>query len=297
MATKKFTQYGLIFILVLGVFFFFFLIAAYHAGLHETVGLEYGLLAALMLLVLLFMYRIVIEINEDTISFRLGIGVFRRTYKLSNLISCKPVRNSFLMGFGIRKIADGWLYNVGGLDAIELAFDDRDNVVRIGTNRAKEITELITSLMPNKQPDDEHAETKRSFSIDKEVLFIVAVALIILGNVLYDMRDSKFNLDKDKLEITNSYSKSINYRDIAKMDTIIDIPSIAMKTNGLDASNLLKGYFRLTNDESAYLNLHTHPPYIRLILKTDQYILINMEDANKTRNLYRELATRVSEVK
>ena len=43
------------------------------------------------------------------------IGFFKRTYQINDLTSCASVRCNLLNGFGIRKIANGWLYNISGI--------------------------------------------------------------------------------------------------------------------------------------------------------------------------------------
>ena len=70
-----------------------------------------------------------------------------KSYNLSEIESCKPVKNSFLYGWGFHKIPKGWLYNVSGFNAVELIFKNTGKRIRIGTNKPDEITEIITGLM------------------------------------------------------------------------------------------------------------------------------------------------------
>lgn len=84
-----------------------------------------------------------IRIDKTTISFTFGIGWFGRSYKFSEIQSCKPVRNPWLAGIGIRWMGNGWLYNVSGLKAIELIFKNKKSVVRIGAGIPDEICTLV----------------------------------------------------------------------------------------------------------------------------------------------------------
>ena len=43
------------------------------------------------------------------------------------------MKNKWYYGLGIRKIRKGWLYNIHGLQAVELSYLDSDAVTRIGT--------------------------------------------------------------------------------------------------------------------------------------------------------------------
>jgi hypothetical protein len=71
--------------------------------------------------------------------------MIKREYLLSDIERCTPVRNSAIWGVGIRMIPSGWLYNVSGLDAIEISFKNSRRKVRIGTDRPEEIAREVSS--------------------------------------------------------------------------------------------------------------------------------------------------------
>lgn len=71
--------------------------------------------------------------DNEQLSFYFGIGIIRRKFRYSNLLSIRKVRNKWYWGWGIRWFGRGWLYNVSGLDAVELIFKN-GKVLRIGTN-------------------------------------------------------------------------------------------------------------------------------------------------------------------
>ena len=70
-----------------------------------------------------------------------------KSYKISDIKYCRTVSNSVINGIGIRMLPNGWLYNVSGLKAIELQFKNRKSVIRIGTDKPDEISQLIQSLI------------------------------------------------------------------------------------------------------------------------------------------------------
>ena len=45
----------------------------------------------------------------------------------------KKVRNKWYYGWGIRFMGNVTLYNIHGLDAVELTFKNKESIVRIGT--------------------------------------------------------------------------------------------------------------------------------------------------------------------
>lgn len=44
-------------------------------------------------------------------------------------------------------ISNGWFYNVSELKAVELQFNNRESIIRIGTNKPDEVSQLIQSLI------------------------------------------------------------------------------------------------------------------------------------------------------
>jgi len=63
--------------------------------------------------------------------------------RLAEIQSCRPVRNRWWYGWGIRWIGRRkWLFNVAGLDAVELAMKD-GTIYRIGTDEPQKLSELI----------------------------------------------------------------------------------------------------------------------------------------------------------
>lgn len=76
-----------------------------------------------------------------------GPGLVRRTFPLANISGVRVVRNKWYCGWGIRQLSTGWLYNVSGLDAIELQMAGGE-VHRIGTDRPEELERAIRSALP-----------------------------------------------------------------------------------------------------------------------------------------------------
>ena len=69
------------------------------------------------------------------VSAQFAWGWPRRTIDLAEIVAIRQVRNHWIYGWGIRKVPKGWMYNVGGFDAIELE-RTTGKVFRIGTDEA-----------------------------------------------------------------------------------------------------------------------------------------------------------------
>ena len=82
--------------------------------------------------------------DDGGLSVILGPGLPVKRFAWSEIASCTSVRNSLLAGWGIRYLGDGWMYNVSGLDAVELRLTNGRRY-RIGTAHPKELEAFIRS--------------------------------------------------------------------------------------------------------------------------------------------------------
>ncbi len=83
-----------------------------------------------------------VVIEGDGLEMRFGPGVIRRKFSLKDVESCRAVKNPWYYGWGIRLIPGGWLYNVSGLDAVELKMKN-GRKYRIGTDVPYDLEEAI----------------------------------------------------------------------------------------------------------------------------------------------------------
>ena len=83
-----------------------------------------------------------VEVDHVAIRLRFGLGLIRKAFSLTDVASCRVVRNRWWWGWGIRLIPGGWLYNVSGLDAVELVLKN-GKTFRIGTDEPRQLAEFI----------------------------------------------------------------------------------------------------------------------------------------------------------
>ena len=76
-----------------------------------------------------------VAVNEHHVLWYFGPGLWRYRIELANIKTTQAVRNSFWDGFGIRMRPGFRLYNVSGLDAVELRLKTGD-IRRIGSDDA-----------------------------------------------------------------------------------------------------------------------------------------------------------------
>jgi len=101
------------------------------------------LAAGSILIVALILFRsLTIEIDTSELRCFFGDGFIRRRFSLSEITSAIPVRNKWYYGWGVRLTPSGWMFNVSGLDAVEITLISGKRF-RIGTDKPNKVVEAI----------------------------------------------------------------------------------------------------------------------------------------------------------
>ncbi len=99
------------------------------------------------LAVLVLFYCLTVSCSGSTLEVSFGIGLIRKRFRVDEIVSCRIVRNRWWYGWGIRKLPRGWLFNVSGLDAIEIALKN-GRVYRIGTDEPRRLCDFLSQRVP-----------------------------------------------------------------------------------------------------------------------------------------------------
>ena len=83
-----------------------------------------------------------VVVDEEELRFYFGPGFWTRRIPLDAIEAAEPVRNSVWHGWGIRYTTRGWLYNVSGLDAVELTVRGEGRL-RIGTDEPERLAQAL----------------------------------------------------------------------------------------------------------------------------------------------------------
>ena len=101
-----------------------------------------------------------VTVDDVHLSLRFGLTPFRKRVRLADIASVQAVRNKWYYGWGIRYIGTGWLYNVSGLDAVEIVKNDA-RIVRIGTDEPEALVRALSMVMSVRQTESPAAATPR----------------------------------------------------------------------------------------------------------------------------------------
>lgn len=95
------------------------------------------------LLYLLF-NGLTVSVSQKDIIIKFGYGLIKKRIKREDINHAKIVRNKVIYGWGIRLTPHGWLWNIQGLDAIELSLKN-GKCFRIGTNQPKLLLDALSN--------------------------------------------------------------------------------------------------------------------------------------------------------
>lgn len=114
--------------------------AASMVGLAAVIALRvqsftiFGLMCLVTTLASALFGTLTTTVDETSVSVRFGpVGLIRERIVLADIAHARAVRNSPLAGWGMRYISHGRLWNVWGLDAVELQLTNGTRF-RIGTD-------------------------------------------------------------------------------------------------------------------------------------------------------------------
>ena len=132
--------------IVAGVLFTIVAIAGIVSG--ETPALIVAVVMAVIILPIAIAFsRLTVTVDDSSVQARFGTRWPRLTIDLGDIVAARVVRNRWWYGFGIRWYPGGILWNVWGLDAVELEMQGR-RTYRIGTDDADQLIAALAGRVP-----------------------------------------------------------------------------------------------------------------------------------------------------
>ena len=92
-----------------------------------------------------FFPRLTTEVHAGYVQCTFGLGLVRRRVFLRDISVATVVRSSPFYGWGLRWIPNGWLWNVAGLDAVELQLSSGRRFL-IGTDEPEKLAAAILQM-------------------------------------------------------------------------------------------------------------------------------------------------------
>jgi len=111
--------------------------------LGGTIG--FVVFLAVIALVMLNFSRLTTTIDQEAVRAHFDQGWPKREIPLNEISTVDVVRNKWWYGFGARLTPHGWLYNVWGLDAVEITLVS-GKAFRIGTDRPDDLAATLRKV-------------------------------------------------------------------------------------------------------------------------------------------------------
>jgi hypothetical protein len=105
-----------------------------------------GALVAVVAVMLALFSTLTVVVDAAKVRLWFGFGWLRREVMLADVTAARRVRNHWYAGWGVRIIPGGRLYNVGGLDAVELELDS-GRVVRVGSDEPEKLLATLLAVL------------------------------------------------------------------------------------------------------------------------------------------------------
>jgi hypothetical protein len=119
-------------------------LAALFAGVIGLTTLRWPLLLVVAVTILfgLLFSSLTIEVTESELVWFFGPGIFKKRVARSEIASAEPARNKWWWGWGVHLTPRGWLYNVHGLEAVEIVQKDGKSC-RLGTDEPQALASAL----------------------------------------------------------------------------------------------------------------------------------------------------------
>ena len=147
---KKRQAGWLIILLFMPIIFFFLYIIYRQEVLGKPFGnnpgpsiMYFGFAVFSLIILSLFSHLTVIGYT-NYLQIKFGIGLIRKKFYFKDIKNCSIQKNPWYYGWGIRKIPEGWLYNVSGSWSVQLNVKN-GKMYRIGTEEPKSLAQFIQS--------------------------------------------------------------------------------------------------------------------------------------------------------
>jgi hypothetical protein len=103
--------------------------------------------AAFLALMLYLFHSLTVEVDPDRMVVRFGPGLIRKSFPVQRIREAEVVRNQWYYGWGIRLTPHGWLFNVSGLEAVQIRLDN-GRQYRVGTDQPDELVAALRTVAP-----------------------------------------------------------------------------------------------------------------------------------------------------
>jgi hypothetical protein len=148
---KEFQVGWLLFVVVVPIHILIIYLYVNSLGDKPITNIGFVIINSVFLVTYLLFYGMKTTVNSECIIISFGVGLINKKIQIEKIESVKAVKNPWYYGLGIRFIPAGMLYNIHGVDAVELKFENKRDIIRIGTNNPTLLRQEIIARLPKTQ--------------------------------------------------------------------------------------------------------------------------------------------------
>jgi hypothetical protein len=104
-----------------------------------------GIVALILACCLVLFSTLSVSVSDDEVRVWFGPGLVQKRFRAGEIRAVHTVRNRWWYGWGIRLTPYGWMYNVSGVDAVEIELASGKRF-RIGTDEPKRLAAAISKV-------------------------------------------------------------------------------------------------------------------------------------------------------
>lgn len=141
----KHTQIGIVVLVALAIAAALIIVLSISISKEAPIWIPITIVGSLVIAAILF-GTLTVEVEAGKLRCWFGLGLIRREFNLQEVNDVKIVKNPWFYGWGIRLTPEGWMFNVSGLDAIQIELAS-GNKFRIGTDQPRRLETVIRQNM------------------------------------------------------------------------------------------------------------------------------------------------------
>jgi len=234
-----------------------------------------------------------VDIDDRRVLLKMGIGVIRRTIPLNAIRAFAPVTNRWYYGWGVRFTPYGMLYNVSGLRAVEILFDNGRRV-RIGTDEPEALVRALSGATRKAGAASPHEFPRDAGWPNRVRRIVIGLSVMVVAWIAWNFyaytKPPSIELSNFTFHVgTGLHGADLALADIESVTLVDNIPRILRRTNGFSSGGLLRGNFLLEEWGKGKLFINRNSPPYLLVRTRDAFVVVNFEDAARTRELHRQL--------
>jgi hypothetical protein len=251
----------------------------------------------LVAVLLLFVFSVLtVEVDEDSIRLRFGIGLVRKRIPLAEVKAWRTVRNPWYTGWGIRLGPGYVLWNVSGRAAVELDLASGRRF-RVGTDEPEALVSAIersrgvTTRTPAASGQWRPLEPPRGVAWKGWALALALGVALVAGLFWSQLRPARVGVTPGGFTVeTLFYGASFPATDITAVSLEGTLPRVLWRSNGFAGAGTLRGRFQVEGLGEGRLYVEEgFPPYVLVRLRQG-FVVVNFREPERTRALYDTMA-------